>query len=126
MRFGSVQAEHACSGAKKGEDAAMQVALTVWEGRISPLFDSTRMLLVLNVKGRRINDRHYEPLNCDSAVARAARLHELGVDVLICGGISNTFADQIEARGIKLIPFSSGRIEDVLRAYLAYETVAGK
>ena len=102
----------------------MQVALTVWEGRISPLFDSTRMLLVLDVKGRRINNRHYEPLNCDSAFDRAARLHELGVEVLICGGISITFADQIEARGIKLIPFSSGRIEDVLRAYLDHEIFA--
>jgi predicted Fe-Mo cluster-binding NifX family protein len=96
----------------------MQVALTVWEGRISPLFDSTRMLLLADVRGRSIMDRHYEPMECDGAFLRAAKLAELNVKVLICGGISNAFAEPIEARGIKLIPFSSGEVEAVLNAYV--------
>ena len=96
----------------------MQVALTVWEGRISPLFDATRMLLVADIKDRRITARHFEPLDCDSAFSRADRLTDLGVDVLICGGISATFANPIEAKGIKLIPFSSGDVEEVLHAYM--------
>ncbi|RJQ73295.1 MAG: hypothetical protein C4519_17885 [Desulfobacteraceae bacterium] len=106
--------------------AAMQVALTVWEGRISPLFDSTRMLLVAEVKGRRITARHYEPLDCDSAFSRADRLNALGVDVLICGAISDAFADSIEARGIKLVPFSSGEVEEVLKAYLTDDIASGR
>lgn len=97
----------------------MQVALTVWCGRISPLFDATRTLLVADVKDRTITARHYEPLDDDSALSRADRLNALGVDVLICGGISEAFADLIEARGIKLIPFSTGEVEEVLQAYLA-------
>jgi predicted Fe-Mo cluster-binding NifX family protein len=100
----------------------MQVALTVWEGRISPLFDATRMLLIADVRGHTIAAKHYEPLTCDSAFAKAARLNDLGVDVLICGGISDTFANLIEARGIKLIAFSAGNVEEVLKAYLADET----
>jgi predicted Fe-Mo cluster-binding NifX family protein len=100
----------------------MQVALTVWEGRISPLFDATRMLLIADVRGRTITAKHYEPLTYDSAFAKAARLNDLGVDVLICGGISDTFANLIEARGITLIAFSAGNVEDVLNAYLADET----
>jgi len=96
----------------------MQVALTVWEGRISPLFDATRMLLVAEVKGRRIVEKHYECFDCDSAIARAARLSDLGVNILICNGISESFANLIEAQGIKLIPFSSGNAEEVLDAYL--------
>ena len=96
----------------------MQVALTVWEGRISPLFDSTRKLLVVDVKRRRIIARHYESLDCDSAFSRAARLTALGVDVLICGGISDAFANPIEAQGIKVIAFSSGEVDEVLDTYL--------
>jgi len=98
--------------------AVLQVALTIWEGRISPLFDATRMLLVADIRDQRVAARHYEPLDCDSAASRADRLNALGVDVLICGGISETFAGPIEASGIKLIPFSSGNVEEVLRAYL--------
>jgi predicted Fe-Mo cluster-binding NifX family protein len=97
----------------------MQVALTVWCGRISPLFDATRTLLVANVKDRKITARHYEPIDGDSALSRANRLNALGVEVLICGGISEPFANLIEARGIKLISFSSGDVEEVLDAYLS-------
>jgi predicted Fe-Mo cluster-binding NifX family protein len=97
----------------------MQVALTVWCGRISPLFDATRTLLVADVKNRKVTARHYEAIDGDSALCRADQLNALGVEVLICGGISDTFANFIEARGIKLIPFSSGDVEDVLYAYLS-------
>ncbi len=96
----------------------MHVALTVWEGRISPLFDATRMLLVAGIKDCKVTESHYELLECDSALSRAERLNDLGVDVLICGGISEAFANLIEAKGIKLIPFSSGDVDEVLDDYL--------
>jgi len=102
----------------------MQVALTVWGGRISPLFDTTRMLLVAEVKGRRVMARHYEPLDCDSAYSRAVKLNDLGVNVLICGAISDTYANLVEARGIKLIAFTSGDVEEVLKAYMADKSAA--
>ena len=97
----------------------MQVALTVWEGRISPLFDATRMLLVVDVKGNQIAEKHYEPLDCDSAFSRASKLDDLGIKTLICGGISDGFANLIEGTGIKIIPFVSGTVNEVLEAYLA-------
>jgi predicted Fe-Mo cluster-binding NifX family protein len=96
----------------------MQVALTVWEGRISPLFDATRMLLVANITERTITAWRYVPLECDSAFSRAAKLADLGVTTLICGGISELFANAIEAQGIRLIPFVSGTVQEVLDAYL--------
>ena len=97
----------------------MQVALTVWEGRISPLFDATRMLLVVDVKGNQIAAKRYEPLDCDSALSRVSKLDDLGIKTLICGGISDDFANLIEGNGIKIIPFVSGTVDEVLEAYLA-------
>jgi len=96
----------------------MKVAVTVWENRISPLFDSTRMLLIVEVENRRITGTRREPFECESAFSRAAKLEDLGIRVLICGGISDFFARQIEAHNIHLIPFAAGEVEEILEAYV--------
>ena len=96
----------------------MKVALTVWEGHISPLFDATRMLLVAKIERREVTETHFEPFECESDFSRVSRLDQLGIDVLICGGISRFFANFIEARNIRIIPFSSGTVSEVLEAFI--------
>jgi predicted Fe-Mo cluster-binding NifX family protein len=99
--------------------SAMKVALTVWENRISPVFDSTRTLLVADIGNHRVIDQHFEPFDCETPFARAAKLYDLGVRVLICGAVSNLFANPIEAYGIRIIPFVAGAVNEVLDAYLS-------
>ena len=96
----------------------MKVALTVWEDRISPLFDSTLMLLIVDIESCRIIERHLEPFESNSPFSRAAKLDDLGVKVLICGGISGFFANLIEAHRIQIIPFVAGAVDEVLEAYM--------
>ena len=48
---------------------------------------------------------------------RCFRIRKLGVDVLICGAISRTFSDLLEASGIDIIQGISGKIEEILKAY---------
>ena len=96
----------------------MKVALTVWGDRISPLFDSARMLLIADIENHGIIETHFEPFDCGSAFSRVAKIDELGVDVLICGGISGFFARLIEAHSIQIIPFAAGAVDEVLDAYI--------
>jgi predicted Fe-Mo cluster-binding NifX family protein len=49
---------------------------------------------------------------------RARRLTELEVNVLICGAISRPLAEMVSASGVVVIPWVSGPVEGVLRAYL--------
>lgn len=97
----------------------MKVALTVWEDRISPLFDSSRTLLIAEIRGGGVRGRRLMGFDCDSAFSRAERLDELGVKVLICGGISRFFASLIEAHRIRIIPFAAGPVEEVIEAFLS-------
>jgi predicted Fe-Mo cluster-binding NifX family protein len=99
----------------------MKVALTVWENRISPLFDSAGMLLIADIEKNGRVRKHFEPIEKGLALSRVARLAELGINVLICGGISDFFANLIEARRIKIVPFVAGPVEEVLEAFLAGE-----
>jgi len=51
--------------------------------------------------------------------ARANRLRQMGIDVLLCGGISGWLARQVEALGIRLIPWLAGDVQQVLDAFVA-------
>ena len=104
----------------------MKVALTVWENRISPLFDSARTLLIVDVVDRTATGRDFEAFHYESPFSRAARLSDLGVKVLICGAVSDLFANIIETHGIRIIPFVKGAVDEVLDAYLTGELCDSK
>ncbi len=95
-----------------------KVALTVWENRISPLFDCARTLLVVDIADGAAIGRHFEPFRYESPFSRAERLSNLRTDVLICGAVSDHFANIIENYGIRIIPFVTGSVDEVLDAYL--------
>jgi len=95
----------------------MKVALTAWEGRISPVFDSARTLLIAEIKNGEIVDRRFEPFIPDMFSRLSGTLEKLGVDVLICGAISQIPARIVETSSVRLIPFISGQVEEVLTAY---------
>jgi predicted Fe-Mo cluster-binding NifX family protein len=96
----------------------MKTALTVWANRISPVFDAASMLMIAEFGDSRIQSRLYEPFDPDRPSHLAARLLRLHVSTLICGAISQRPAMLLEAGGIRLIPFITGRAEKVLQAYV--------
>jgi predicted Fe-Mo cluster-binding NifX family protein len=96
----------------------MRVALSVWENRISPVFDSTRMLLIADVENHAVTSRRYEPFSFELPLSRAAKLSDLSVKILICGAISQPLANMIEGYGIRIIPFVAGDVDQILNAYL--------
>jgi predicted Fe-Mo cluster-binding NifX family protein len=101
----------------KGGRSKMKMALTVWEDRISPVFDSAQMLLIAEIENKEVTKRRYEPFVPDLPSRMADRLSELDVAVLICGAISELPANIIEATGIELIPFITGSADKVLDLY---------
>ena len=97
----------------------VKVALTVWESRISPVFDCAQMLLIADIENQIVNGRWYKPFLSEFPSLRGAELFDLGIDVLICGAISQVFANTIEAYGIRIFPFVTGDPNQVLDAYLS-------
>jgi predicted Fe-Mo cluster-binding NifX family protein len=95
----------------------MKVAVTVWEDRISPVFDASRRLLIAKIENARITDRSYVIFDPERPANLARTLTELDVPVLICGAVSQDPANRINAGGITLIPFITGEVERVLEFY---------
>ena len=108
------------------EISAMKVALTVWENRISPVFDCAQVLLVVDINERTAAGRRFEPFQYESPFSRAAKLSDLEIEVLICGAVSDSFANMIETYGIRIIPFVAGEVDEVLNAYLTGDISSSK
>jgi predicted Fe-Mo cluster-binding NifX family protein len=95
----------------------MKIALTVWENRISPVFDVATMILLAEIQKGGVLNRQFVPFNPGVSWRLAEMLKEMGVSVLICGAISRIPANIISVSGIELIPFVSGETEKILDAY---------
>ena len=95
----------------------MKVAVTVWEQRISPVFDASRHLLIAEIENARIVKRAKVVFDPGMPSHLARTLKELQVPVLICGAVSRVPATMITSGGITLIPFIAGRVDRVLCAY---------
>ena len=97
----------------------MKVAIPVWEDRVSSVLDFSQRLVVVELKSGGETSRAEIALSERNAFAKLVKLRELGIDVLICGAVSRPLASASAACGIRLLPYVTGRVDDVLNAYQA-------
>jgi len=96
----------------------MKIALASWKGRIAPVFDVSRTILVMETDHKHILSQKEEILPQDDLFARVEQLVQFDIDTLICGAVSRPLAGMVTAHGIRLIPFVAGDIHDVIEACL--------
>ncbi|MBT4091032.1 MAG: dinitrogenase iron-molybdenum cofactor biosynthesis domain-containing protein [Deltaproteobacteria bacterium] len=92
----------------------MKTALTVWENRISPVFDLADTLLIAEIINNKIVSKRSESFNAQKPQLLLEMLLQQNVAVLICGAISEHPATIIETECIALIPFISGLTDEIL------------
>jgi len=96
----------------------MKIAIPIYGDNISNVFDfATRLLLVEIENGKEAN-RSEVALESQSLSQRIGQIKNLEVDVLVCGAISRVLANIVTASGVQLLPYVTGRVNDVLQAYL--------
>ena len=93
----------------------MRLALPTSNGRVSPVFDVARQLLVLDVADGQVTGRHEEQLE-ESVTQKMEQLSD--VDLLICGAISWPLSEMLATRGIRVIPFIAGKSEEIICAFM--------
>ena len=101
----------------------MKIAIPVYNGNVSSVFDFAHKLLLVDIQNGREVNRSEVSLSPDSFPQTASRLRTLGANVLVCGAISRVVANMITASGIQLLPYVTGRVDDVLQAYLTGQLV---
>ena len=97
----------------------MKVAIPTWTDRVSPVFDVAKQLLVVKLEGDREVSREEAAIEETHLMARAKRVTQLGVNVLICGAISMPLEAMLASAGVRIIPHTCGPVEYVLRAFVS-------
>jgi predicted Fe-Mo cluster-binding NifX family protein len=98
--------------------AVMKIAIPTWNGRVSPVFDTASRLLVVEIGKESEVARFETDISEHFLPSKGMRLTGLGIDTLICGAISRPLAYMITTTGIKLIPWISGQVEEIVQAFL--------
>ncbi len=97
----------------------MRIAVPVWQGRVSPVFDVAGQLLVAELaEGAEVSRREC-PLPSAEPELRASQLAELQVETLICGAISQSLEALLSENGIKVYGRICGNVDEVLKAFVA-------
>ncbi len=93
----------------------MRIAMTVWGDRVSPVLDCARNLLVAEIVGGEVVGRKTECFDSSLLPVTLRELRQQGVQVLICGAVSQDLATVIESCNVKLLPFVAGDVEKILK-----------
>ena len=96
----------------------MKVAIPIWEDKVSPVFDTSLRLLVVEVENRKEVSRFIYYMDEQDLTRKCSRISKLDVDTLICGAVSHPYLRMLLASGLEVIQQVSGRTEEVLEAYI--------
>lgn len=97
----------------------MKIALPIWNDRISPLFDTSGRVLILDMEKGNAGEWEEHDMQDLITPMKVRRITELGAEVLICGAVSNQVANLVESSGIELVPWVRGPVDEVIAAFQA-------
>ncbi len=93
----------------------MRIAIPVWSGRVSPVYDVARRVMVVEVLG---GEATFTEQHDIEGRDRVSLLSEVGVDVLLCGAVSQELEERVLAAGVEVVMEIRGEADAVIRAYL--------
>jgi predicted Fe-Mo cluster-binding NifX family protein len=96
----------------------MRIAIPTYNDSVSNVFDFAVHLLLVDIENGRETNRFEVVLESQLLPQRANQLKNLKVDVLVCGAISRVLANMVITSGIQVLPYVTGSINDVLKAYI--------
>lgn len=82
-------------------------------------------MLVLTLEDGRVVDRLEFPLSSKDPMDRVRLLRDQRVDVVVCGGVRERIADLLAARGVEVVSWVVGRVDDVVARYVEGTLVKG-
>jgi predicted Fe-Mo cluster-binding NifX family protein len=96
----------------------MKIAISIWEDKVSPVFDTALKLLVIEFEDRKEISRLELHIGEEDLLWKCHKIQEVTVDVIICGAVSHLFLNMLKGIGINVIQHISGKTEEIIEAYL--------
>jgi predicted Fe-Mo cluster-binding NifX family protein len=114
---------------KKGnfeqKEARMKVAIPRFGESVAPCFEYCATMAIFIIEGGEIREQVDVPLHSRVPFDRIRLLREHRVDAVICGGVEDIYEDMLREHGFEVVSWVEGKVENLLREYLAGRLVAG-
>jgi predicted Fe-Mo cluster-binding NifX family protein len=104
----------------------MRIAVAHWGERISPVFDVTDNLYLIDIEDGMELRREDRMLTGRNPFQRAREVSGLGVDVLVCGAISRMQETALLMARIQVAGFICGWVNDVVESFLCSRLSDGR
>ena len=95
----------------------MKIALTVWENRISPVFDVAATVAVYDIFDGEIHKEIELDFSEMNAYEKILELAKLNTGIIICGAVSRPVSCLAESYGMEIYSFIAGEESTVIKAY---------
>jgi predicted Fe-Mo cluster-binding NifX family protein len=99
----------------------MIIAIPVWSGRVSPVFDVAKKVLIAEIDARS-GELVAEGTHVLNPIRPASTLIELGVDLLVCSAISSAVEAMLWAHGVDVVSDICGSPDEIMAALAAGDT----
>ena len=95
----------------------MCLALAAYENRMASLLETANQLVVVDLPPIDSKPKKIVAVIDNALPYLVQLLHRNNVTILICGAINGCMFRAIESMGIKVIPWITGNIDDIIAAY---------
>jgi len=102
------------------------ISISIFNKRLSPLFDTSQNLLVVDLEGSQEKCREVISFVSLSPLKKIEKLVEKKVDILICGAISNFFVHPLVKANIRVIGNLCGEYEEIIDTFKKGEVYLDK
>ena len=101
----------------------MKIAIPYWQGRISPVFDMAKEIMLIHVENGHVVGRNKTLIVEKNPLTRVNYIVQLGTEVLICGAILWSLQRALSSTGVHVIANIHGQVEDAIKALLSNQLV---
>jgi len=95
----------------------LRTAVPVFNGRVSPVLDTCTQLYLLESSGKQCTASRRVPMKGMSIFERAGEIKKIGIQVIICGAVSEAFYHLLSEADIDLVCGITGDIDEVVAAH---------
>jgi predicted Fe-Mo cluster-binding NifX family protein len=99
-------------------DEMEKVAIPIWDERVSPVLDTATCLILFDLNDGKEQKREVLNIPQEHFVSRANYIAGLKIDTILCGALSRPMHQLLHQRGIAVVSWVSGVVDEVIRAYI--------
>ena len=94
-----------------------KIAVPIWQDRVSPVLDSARSLLIIDLEDGELISKDSVYLSTGNLAERVEIIKNVGVDTILCGALSRSLRDLLARAHIEVYAWLTGKLDEVLAAY---------